>query len=131
MGIKQMWTTWKRLGDVGFGLMKNHIALIGTAFILSASTIGLVGKPYQSVIGPGWFMLAWLILSLVSTILVSMVTSPLWGAFYLRRIEADYGPKTRARVWQWFSSEAEFEADTLSIESVAWECGEYTESREK
>jgi hypothetical protein len=128
MNVKQMWINWRRLGNVGVALMENHLALVGTAFILSASTIGLVGHPYQSVIGVGWFFLAWITLSLAFTILVSMVTSPLWGAFYLRRIEADYGPKTRARVWKWFSSEAEFEADTLSIERLAWECGEYSKS---
>lgn len=124
MGIKQMWSAWRRLGDVGDALMENPLALIGPAIILSAITIGIVGKPYQSVAGAGWFWLAWFVLSLLGAIVVAWTTSPAWGVYYLRRIEADFGPKTRARVWEWFSSEAELEADSLSIERLAWECGE-------
>jgi hypothetical protein len=124
MDVKKVWTDWRRLGDVGEGLMMNPIALIAPAFLVSATTIGLLGKPYQSVIGAGWSFLAWIGLSLAGTVFVAWATSPLWGMFYLRRIESDFGPKTRARVWEWFGSERELEADSLSLERVAWECGE-------
>ena len=125
MEIKQKWNVWRQLGDVGRGLMANPVAVVGPSFILSSVVINQLGKTYLSNLGGGWYLLALLILSLLGTGVVMWVISPMLGAYYLRRIDADFGPKTRSGVWAWYSPYGKRETDTLNIESLAKEYGEH------
>lgn len=124
MSVMKLYKNWRRLGDVGLTLMANPVALIGPAFIASAVTINIAGTPYKAAMGDGWFLLAWAVLSLIGMVLVAWATSPFWGAYYLHRIGKDFGPKTRARVWELFGVETGTGEDNISIERLAWQCGE-------
>jgi len=118
------WNAWQRLGHVGVTLMVFPGALIGVSFVLSAISIVRFGKPYQDAIGTGLFFFGMIVLSVAATVLLAWLLAPVWGWYYLRKIESDYGPNTRARVWEWFGTANEQDAGSLSIPQIAAECGE-------
>lgn len=124
MSVKAYWNTWDRLGHIGITLMVFPGALIGVSFVLSAIGIVRLGKPYQDAIGTGLFFFGLIVLSVASTVLLSWLLAPVWGWYYLCKIESDYGPKTRARVWEWFGKTHEQDAKLLSIPQLAAECDE-------
>jgi hypothetical protein len=98
--------------------------MLAAPLMVSLLGFGHFGKPLQADMGQGWFLVAWIVCSLVTTVLLMYLTSPCWGIFYLRQIQRDYGPKTRARVLAWFIAVPHQAGDHLDIPMFAWECGE-------
>lgn len=123
------WSNWNRLGDVGLSLMENPVALVGTSFLACALPIGYFAKVLHEPVGHWWYLLAWLIATLLGTVFMSWLTGPLWGIRYLSKIEADFGPKTRAAVWKWFDPATVRDGMPLSIVGLAMDCGEVPQAR--
>lgn len=124
VGMVECWKRWRQLGVVGECLMANPIAMVALPLVVSLLGFGHFGKPLKADMGQVWFLVAWIVCSLMTTVLLMYLTSPFWSMFYLRQIQRDYGPKTRARVFAWFDSEPHRAEGPLDIPVFAWKCGE-------
>ncbi len=129
IGIRDLWFRWRKLGLVGETLLSNPLSLLGPAFLLSSMGIGYMLIPILDSAGLGWFLWSWSLTSLVGTVIIAWLLSPIWGLYYLYRIGAEFGPKTRMRVRAWFDVHRDYEKYSLNIEKIAHECSELPAAR--
>lgn len=122
--VKKIWANWSRLSDVGTTLMLNPLALVGPGFILGPLGMKFMQPTLVPMVGLTVFVIACVVVAIVSAILWAFFTSPLWGMYYLRQIERDFGPKTRTGVWDWFGRAPGQDEVPLNMHRIAWECGE-------
>lgn len=122
--VKKVWANWNRLSAVGATLMVNPIALVVPGFILGPVAMKFMQPSLLPMLGKGVFAIACVVMAIVSAVLWAWVSSPLWGMYYLRRVERDFGPKTRARVWESFGQAPGQDEEPLNMHRIAWECGE-------
>lgn len=122
--------TLKQYADAAMMLSANHMALFAPAVIISGLFVGLVVKHFKPELGEVGSLMVFIIGSLLAMACISYaIICPMQGFRIMKKIEADFGPKTRARVWEFVLSNRELEVETLSIERTAWECGEISTSQ--
>lgn len=109
---------------IGFLASKRKFTLFTKAALLPAAVaccLAWAFAPYQSLLLPSIFTLGSVALG---TLLIAVIRIfPREGLEYLEMIEARFGQKTRAQVWQWH--QAADQTAPLDVVKIAKEVGEY------
>ncbi|HCF9659841.1 TPA: hypothetical protein NI776_001568 [Pseudomonas aeruginosa] len=115
---------WSLYMVIGFLASKRKFTLFTKAALLPATVACCVAwafAPYQSMLLPSLFTLGSVALG---TLLIAVIRIfPREGLEYLELIEARFGPKTRAEIWQWY--QASDQTAPLDVVKIAKEVGEY------
>lgn len=109
---------------VGRKLQPYQLPILILATISSAVAIGLVVNWFRDQLGDGPMLITYFLLcGLVGPKLMDWFLWPLLGLRIIRKIKADFGPKTQAGVWALFAFGTE-PAETLDIGHIAAQVGE-------
>ncbi|MEA8592172.1 hypothetical protein PZT57_26360 [Pseudomonas aeruginosa] len=115
---------WSLYMVIGFLASKRKFTLFTKAALLPATVAFCVAwafAPYQSLLLPSLLTLGSVALG---TLLIAVIRIlPREGLEYLELIEARFGPKTRAEVWQWY--QVADQTVILDVVKIAREVGEY------
>lgn len=120
---------WINLGDIGYVLgNKSLIAL--TPIILTCATLWLVWSMHSSWLisaidsHPALSSITSILGCLVLTMLFAGVMMPIYGWVILRRIENQYGPKTKVHVWSFMLEVKGSGLVDLNVPAAALKLGE-------
>jgi hypothetical protein len=115
---------WSLYMVIGFLATKRKFTLFTKAALLPAAvacSVAWAFAPYQSLLLPSLFTLGSVALG---TLLIAVIRIfPREGLEYLELIEARFGPKTRAEIWQWY--QASDQTAPLDVVKIAKEVDEY------
>lgn len=117
---------------VGRTLQPYQLPVMILATISSAVLIGLVVNCFREQLGDGPMLITYFLLcGLVGPKLMDWFLWPLLGMRIIRKIKADFGPKTQAGVWALFAFGTK-PAEPLDVGLIAAQVGEsYQQSVER
>jgi hypothetical protein len=109
---------------VGRTLQPYQLPITMLANLASVVVIGLVVNCFRDQLGDGPMLIAFFLLcGLVGPRLLDWFIWPLLGMRIIRKIKADFGPKTQAGVWALYAFGTE-PAEQLDVGRIAAQVGE-------